>query len=304
MWLYRFTNELLRKRWQSVLFVFVITFIPVIGTIGILVAALVTLVKGVAEGAVFTLATTLPYVLGFFLSGQELGVPLILWAAIGVISNLLTWVFAIMLRRKTSWSVMFQIAALAGVLVISIVHLSYPGVADWWGHQLQIESTKSLTVLQQNTAQSHDAQLEAINISKGYATGFVVATILINALIQLIVARWWQGVIFSRGNLSRELRAIRLSPLAGILFVMSLVFFYLGNAVVLDIMPILYALFCVAGLSLIHYLFRQMPSKTAWFWLFMLYVALIISMPSSIILVSMLALFDIWLDIRKRIKKI
>ena len=31
----------------------------------------------------------------------------------------------------------FQIAALVGVLVISVIHLAYPQVADWWGVQLQ-----------------------------------------------------------------------------------------------------------------------------------------------------------------------
>jgi len=34
-------------------------------------------------------------------------------------------------------SVIIQIAALLGVLLVSVIHLVYPGIADWWGNQLQ-----------------------------------------------------------------------------------------------------------------------------------------------------------------------
>lgn len=309
MWLYRFTNELLRRRWQAVLLTFVITFIPVIGIVGILIAGLMTLIKGAVEGAVFTLAATLPYLVSFFISGkQDAGLPLVVLAAVGVamLSNLLTWVFAIMLRQKTSWSSLLQIVALLGVLVISVIHLAYPGVTDWWGQQLQ--SYYAHTQLLQGTLSSsntaRDSQLESISITKQYATGLMVTVILFNALFQLVIARWWQGIVFNSKSLGRELRSLRLSQLAGILFIISLVLFYLGNSVVLDIMPILYMLFGIAGLSLIHYLFKLMPSTTTtWFWLLLLYVALIISLPTSMVLVSTLALADIWLDIRKRVKK-
>ncbi|MBV9576377.1 MAG: DUF2232 domain-containing protein [Gammaproteobacteria bacterium] len=308
MWLYRFTNELLRRRWQSILFTFAITFIPIIGMVGILIAALVTLVKGMVEGAIFTLAATLPYLVSFFISGkQESGLPLMLLAAVGVamLSNLLTWIFAVMLRQKTGWSSLLQIVALAGVLVISVIHLAYPDVADWWGQELQnyYKHVQLFKDALQSSSASRDAQLESINVTKQYATGVMATVILFNALFQLVMARWWQNIVFNTKNLGRELRSIRLSPLAGILFITSLVLFYLGNSVVLDIMPILYTLFSVAGLSLIHYLFRSMPSPSTWFWLFLLYVALLISWPTSMVLVSTLALADIWLDIRKRIKK-
>ena len=56
--------------------------------------------------------------------------------------------------------------------------------------------------------------------------------------------------IYNPGSLRKELHRIRLSQLAGLLFLISMVFSYLGNSVVLDIMPVLYMLFCAAGLSL------------------------------------------------------
>ena len=312
MWLQRLTDYLLKNRWQTVGLVFLITFLPVVGIAGILVAAFITLRKGVVEGVIVTLAATLPYVASFFFSGQhqDASIPLVLWAAVGVavLSNAMTLVFAVMLRREVSWSSILQIAALAGVLVVSVIHLVFPDVANWWGMQLQqyyLQTTHAINdVLKTAATAPSDSQLETINVTKQFATGVMTAGILMNAILQLMVARWWQSKLYSPGMLSKELHNIRLSRLAGFLFVVSLVLSYLGNSVVLDIMPVLYLLFCAAGLSLIHYLFGMMASTTRWFWLSMLYVILIFSLPVSLVMVSMLALIDIGFDVRKRFKKI
>lgn len=132
----------------------------------------------------------------------------------------------------------------------------------------------------------------------------MVTAILLLGLLQLIAARWWQTLVFTPGRLGKELQQIRLSKLAGVLFAASLVFSYLGNLVVLDIMPILYTLFGAAGLSLVHYFCRKMKSKTTWFWLMMLYFMIFFVFSVSIILLALLALFDIWLDFRKRFVQI
>ena len=314
MWLQRFTNYVLAHRWQTVILSFVITFVPIIGIVGILIAALVTLSKSVVEGAVLTIAATLPYVISFYLAGSynEATPAIVVWAAVSVavLSNVLTWVSAVMLRRQTSWSLILQVGALLGVLVVSVIHLADPAIADWWGGQLQAYYSQVQAVtgalkssVPGTAAGSADSQVEMINVTKQYATGLMVAGILFNAILQLIVARWWQAIVFNPGSLRRELQRIRLSPLAGVLFIVSLVCSYLGNSVVSDIMPILYILFGAAGLSLVHYLFGLMGSNTRWFWILLFYIALIISLPTSVVLVAILALLDIWLNMRKRFSK-
>lgn len=313
MWLQRLTDYLLKNRWQTIGIVFLMTFVPLVGIVGIVIAAFITLRKSVIEGAIVALAATLPYVASFFISGQhqEQAMPLVLWAAVGVavLSNVMTWIFAVMLRRGVDWSNILQIAALAGVLVISVVHLVYPDIANWWGIQLQqyyTQTTQALNgVLAKATPDQVSAQLETINITKQFATGVMTAGILMNALIQLVVARWWEAAVFSPHMLRKELHNIRLSRLAGLLFMLSLVLSYIGNNVVMDMMPVLYLLFCAAGLSLVHYLFTTMTSSSSrWFWLSVLYVILIFSLPVSLIMVSALALIDIVFDIRKRFRKI
>ncbi|TAK76923.1 MAG: hypothetical protein EPO11_03425 [Gammaproteobacteria bacterium] len=302
MRLQRITNYLLTHRWQTVVLTFAITFIPVIGTLGILIAALVTLRKSILEGAMLAIAATLPYAMVFFLPGRlEPSAALVTWATMGVAiaSNFFTWVTAVMLRKQATFSTIFQVSALVGVLIVSVIHLINPNVADWWGQALQAYYQEVQTAT--GVFKTPEAQIEAINTTKEYATGLMTAAILFSALIQLIAARWWQATVFSPGSLRRELCHIRLSPLAGVLFVISLVLSYLGNSVVLDIMPILYLLFCAAGLSVVHYLFGLMHSPTRWFWVLLLYLTLIFSWPVSVMVISLIALLDIGLDVRKRV---
>lgn len=308
----RFTNFLLMHRWLTVALVFAITFVPVIGTLGILIAALVTLHKGVIEGGILALAATLPFVSSLYVTGSHdlASLPISVWTVFGlaVLSNLLTWIFSVMLRMRASWSRMLQIVTLACVLGVSVVHLLYPDVASWWGQQLQAslsQAQQMAGVLKPNAVKANAAQLDAINTYKEFATGALVAVALLVAILQIISVRLWEVIVYKNGSLRLPLQGIRLSQLAGILFFLSLVFSYFGNLVVLDIMPILYILFGAAGLSLIHYFFGMMgnaPSK--WVWMTVLYLVIIIGMPTSIVFVSMLAWLDIWLDIRKRFRKI
>ena len=311
MKLKRFTNYMLEHRLRAVLLTFGFTFIPVVGVLGILYAALVTLRKGVVEGAIMTVAASVPYVISFmFASHDANALPLVLWTAVSVavLSNVLTWVFAVLLYRQMTWSGIIQVAALVGVLVISAVHLAYPDIANWWATQLTDYYTQAATmmsdVLQSGEAVPSDTQLQSINITKDYATGMVVAAVLFNAVMQLMVARWWQAILFAPGALRRELHNIRLSPLAGVLFMVSLVIEWLGNGVVQDVMPVLYLLFTGAGLSVIHYFFGLMVSPTRWFWIAVLYATLIFALPISMVFIAMVALLDIWLDLRRKLRKI
>jgi hypothetical protein len=313
MRLQRLTHYLLQHRWIAMVLAFLITFVPIIGMIGILIAALVTLRRGMVEGAWFTLMATLPYVISFYVSGsQDPSISLLAWAAVGVavLSNVLTWLLASFLHKHTGFSTLLQAAALLGVLIISILHLAYPSVADWWGVQLQSYYAQALKVTSALRASSvvntNEVQAEAtkaISMTKEYASGLMMAAILFNAIFQLIIARWWQVLVFAPAQLRDELHGIRMSHLAGILFIVSLVLSYWGNSVVLDVMPIVYLLFGGAGLSLIHYLFGMIHSSTNWFWLAIVYLTLIFSLPVSLMVIAILALLDAFLDIRQRLTK-
>lgn len=311
MRLRQLTLYLLKHRIKTAVLVFLVAFLPVFGMFGILLAALVTLTKGSLEGGLLTLLASLPYLITPFFPNFKaaLSLPLALWAAVGVaiLSNILTWIFAIMLRRGNNWSTILQVSALLGVLAISVVHLAFPDIVNWWGGQLQTYYNNTVaTGIWKNspTLVSPESRAESINFTKQYATGLIVAGILFNGLLQLIIARWWQIFTFRpiSNMLKKELHSIRYSHLAGVLFLASLILAYQGNQVVLDMMPVLFLLFSTAGLSVLHAMFSHFQSSTTWFWLALLYLLLIFAIPTSLIIISLISLLDIWFDFRKRLK--
>lgn len=328
----RLTNYLLTHHWQAMILVFLITYIPFLGMASILVAGLFTLCAGALEGAFFTLAASLPYALVFF---SKETIPTLVWATVllSISGNILTWVFAVMLTRHCSWSWIVQVAALFGVLVISIIHLAYPGVSDWWSLQLQsfYNQSTELAALAKPAQLPvlGEAQMNTINIIKKYATGIVTAFVLFTALVQAALAQWWQIRMVKHTHMGKELLFIRLSHLAGMLFILSIVFYYLENSVVLDILPVLCLLFGAAGLSLVHYLCNLAGPVRGRLWLSVLYAAMmcslimmamlplfstmgmvfpvvlgVLALLTCIFVFVALGLFDVWFDVRKRIQKI
>lgn len=281
---------------------------PIVGILGILIASLVTLEKNISEGAILTIAATLPYFSSIYFSDQH--AIILVWAMLGftVLNNVFTWIFSVMLRQQMNLSVVIQIAALIGVLAVSIVHLAYPNVTEWWSHQLHnyyanVQSANS-GLFAAATPQSIEDLNSLIDHFKQYATGYVVMLILVSALSMVILGRWWQAKVFHPGSLKGELHFLRLNQLTGFLFIISLVLSYWGNGVVIDMMPIINVLFFTVGLSLVHYFFALMKSKYRLVWLIFFYGILLIGMPVSGVLIVVAAFVDIWFDFRTRFKTV
>lgn len=301
MLLQRLTAFVLQSRLHAMGSAFVLSLIPLGGTVSVLIAGLVTLRKNVLEGFLVLFTATLPYLIYMARPPSEL--PLVdIFVEIIVVSNVLTWVFAVMLRQYGSWTFTLEFAALLGILIISTVHLLYPNVQNWWGDQLT-NYYKVIAERGDNVAGaiSPETQEQIVAVVKSYATGFVVAMLLLISLLQLLLARWWQAAVFNPGGLGTELRNIKMGYAAAGFFMAGLLLSYFDNAVVIEIMPIIYMTFCAAGLSLIHVWVARKPS--AWTWLGFVYLGLFLVFPYSMVLIAMLALVDTFVDFRKRLVK-
>lgn len=135
----RCTDFVLQNRLQAMGVAFIISYIPLLGSVAILIAGLVTLRKGAFEGLLVVIAATLPYLLKYY-TGFGGGVIESEIAVIGLVlslvSNMLVWVFAIVLRRYNNWNTVLEYAVLLGLVVIGLVHILYPDIQAWWATQL------------------------------------------------------------------------------------------------------------------------------------------------------------------------
>jgi len=223
---------------------------------------------------------------------------------IALLGNVLIWLFAVLLRQYSNWSFVLEAAVLVGVIGVGLAHLLHPDLQGWWEQALGSyfsQTSGMVDALKATSDQSlQEIQAGVIASIKTYATGFLAVSILFNVLLQLIVARWWQSALFNPGGLRKELYQIRLGYLTAGLFVLLVLLGYFKSALALDEIPIFYAAFGMAGLSLIHYLIGSYLSLN-WFWLALVYLGIIVLFPLSMVAIAIIALFDTGLDFRKRV---
>lgn len=309
MLLRRFTDFVLQSRVSAMATAFILAFLPLVGSISILIAVLVTLRKGVFEGALVLVAATAPYLLSYFATSVDNETQLIMTITVGVtiLSNIVTWILALPLRKYSDWNITLELGMLLGILAVAIVHFINPNVQTWWGTQLSAYFSKSTSLLSQlngtsgSEALPKDIRPQAIAYVKQYATGLIAASLLVNATMQLLLARWWQAIVFNPGGLRSELYRIRLSYVSAAAFILALVLSFFGNTAALDMMPVICVTFAAAGFSLFHSIMG--PTKAGWVWLALMYLVTIWMLPISIVFIAVVALFDTLFNIRKRWNK-
>jgi|GEM_PF-540497 len=325
-----FTDFILYSRLRAFGVAFAVTFIPLIGTISIVIAGLVTLRKGALEGFWILAAATLPYFVPSLIHilqhpNESLGLGLILISTVAVISNILTWFLAILLRRFNNWNFILELCTLIGIILITTAHVAVPNLDNWWEKRLNthlsqmlsgkdINSVKKPAVSekaissQEDTDDNLDPEISSlVSMAKSYMTGIITASLLFSALLQLFVSRWWQMALVHSKQFSEEIHHIRLTSMAGLVFLITLILSYLKIPLALDLLPVLYLAFCLAGLSVVHYAASKFKGF-AWLCLLVFYGLLIGSwmvykLPLFFQLVAMAALLDVWFDWRGRLDK-
>ncbi len=297
------TDFIMRSRSHAFGVAFVCAFVPLLGSISILIAGLVTLRKGLWEGALILFAATAPFLIKYYMTSLPADETELAWVAMLtlVVSNVLVWIYALLLRQYSNWSLVLELSALFSIVIIGAIHWFNPDIQAWWGAQLNAYFTKMKTAVPNA---DFTVQLQAVDAIKSMATGLMILSLLLNGLLQVVLARWWQVIIYEPGmTLRQELYRIRLGHVVGILFIAILLLSYWANsATALDIRPVFYGLFFIAGLSVVHYLLAL--TKYTWFWLMLFYVTLIALFPKSIMLVAFFALLDVLLDLRRRLTRV
>jgi hypothetical protein len=307
MLLRRFTDFILRSRLHAMGTAFVLSLVPLFGaSIGILIAAFVTLRKGALEGTFVLCAAITPYLINYALSPASTQPQMIMIATETIIAiNILTWVLALVLRKFGNWNLVIEVSILAGIVLICVIHLIFPELQTWWGTQLTTYFNKTTSMIEQlspeGAATQEEMQAAIIANIKQYITGLVIASIIFNALLQLIIARWWQAILYNPGGLRKELHQIRLSYVSASVFIAVLGLAYMHNVFGLDMMPVMVTAFCAAGLSVIHNLFAL--KNAGWFWLVLVYLGVLFAFPMGMVAVAMIGLLDSLFNIRQRFAK-
>jgi hypothetical protein len=267
---------------------------PLFGIPSTASVGLVSLRQGAKAGAMTAGASTLACgLLMMVIFGNPLpalGFLLLQWLPIGLL--------ALLLRdsRSLAWST--QAALLLGVLAVLVQYVGLRDPAAFWQLQLEPMAQRFVDAGVFNQAQS----VEAIKQLSGMMCGIVAAGFVLQLLLSLYLARWWQALLYNPGGFGAEFRQLRVHRVVGILgLAVSAVWLIPGlrmPGALSCIGAVLLSVFLLQGLAVAHGVFAGMKSPRRW--LFGIYLLLLLFLKQVAVVLITVGLLDVWLDFRSR----
>ena len=259
--------------------------------------ALVTLVHGYREGFVSLLAATvvLTVFTGIALNQPVIGMELALkfW--------LPAWILASIVLIKTSMSLAIVVAAtLSCLVVLGFYFVTNP--AAYWTEVINTELLPMLKEAGMKIQEGPKAEKLWSFMSK-IMTGSAVALFLAVQTLSLLLARYWQALLYNPKGFGQEFRQLRFGKVAAnIALVITVFAITAANEMVLNLFFVAIVFMMFQGLAVIHSLVAKCklnPTLLIGVYLFMLFS--LQSGAIGLLLVSTIGLLDNWLNLRFRL---
>lgn len=262
-------------RRQAIIVVLLCGFLPMLYIVSAAVVALVNLRKGLTEGLLILLWAILPAI-GNWMMGDP--IPLFLMPAVVVLAQLL--------RHTQSWQNVLLGAVLLGIITQSSLQLM-PGYVD------QMEQLLEQAVSTQGV-QSEETGMNAREFASALLSFFGAYHALI-AIIAMVLARWWQALLYNPGGFREEFHQLRIRPVTAALLLVLIVAGMAGMTPVNEWVNILCVAPMISGLALMHGIIglKSLPGQ----WLVPVYLVLFFLAQAMIVA----GLVDSLLDIRRRV---
>ncbi|MBE9538239.1 MAG: hypothetical protein IMF06_04105 [Proteobacteria bacterium] len=247
------------------------------------VIALVTLRKGVGDGAWLLMWALLPAGLLLFYVGDS-----------GPVAMLVGAMFLALVLRTT---VSLSAAILASVAVGVVTGLAMLAFGSQLLDQLVVFFAEFLGNLEQQLSQGNAEAVVLNHPTALQVAGMLGAVSAVSSVMCLLLARYWQAALYNPGGFGEEFRAMLLSPAVTVALVLpALGIFALGVEYQTWAMILMVPL-TFAGLALVHARAKQRGRGTGWLTGF--YLAWLILDPVKLVVV-VAAIADSWIGFRQR----
>ena len=274
---------IMRGRLQAALVAAVGNLVPVVSTATV---GLVALRRGMLDGLLILFWAALPVIV---LGSVTSGVNLLLMVATGA-ALLVVLLAAEVLKQTVSWSYTLLVSLLGTALATGLMSGVFPEQVS------QLES--ALAAFFQEVSQQSGENADLIMPTKAMLLGVVAYVTLLNVVVSLLVARWWQSMLYNPGGFRSEMHGFRMQVYPAIILMAGVVgcYFYqpdyAGWASFLGL-PLL-----MGGLCLLHYLVAATAMGVHW--LVLVYVGIVLFGPLTLLLMFV-GLADSLLNLRSRI---
>jgi len=274
------------SRYSAALVVGGSVLLPLIFWLSAPALGLMTLRRGVVEGALVTAMAAVLVITGLTLSG---GRALDVWLPLMVL-----WIPMLgaggALRATRTWSAALQTLAGFFTLGLLVFYAVVGDVAAFWSSWLA-RAGEQMRV----TGPQAESWQRFQEVGPELLTGSMFASALGLAVVSLLLARWWQARLYNPGGLAVEFVTIRLPRWFAVLAAVTLLAGALqGQGLVFDAGLLLSGVFAVQGLAVIHRLARERALGVGWL------IALYVLMPLLLRLIAVLGMIDVFMDLRRR----
>ena len=270
----------MRGRAQACLVALLGVLVPLIGPAAV---GLVTLRKGSVEGALVALWASLPFVVSYF-AGQSS--PFVAVMSILALAN--TLIVANVLRGTASWSL-----ALVSDVCVAVGFVVVAGVVFQTDLGVMMSDLTELFV-----SVSEQLEKDYVMPDTSSVLAWVAWMTAFSALLGVVVARWWQALLFNPGGFQQEFQGIRLESKVGLVCLLLVI---LGFTLLSEFqfwLQLASIPLIVCGLSLLHYTAKV--KKAGGYWLVLMYLGLFLGPVMSGLLVALGAI-DSVLNLRARL---
>jgi hypothetical protein len=266
--------------------------VPPIAVLSGAVVALVALRLGLVQ-ALFV-AGFAALILGTLVFAMMGGSPLI-----GVMAGLAQWLpvaaMGEVLRQSVSWRTTLSMAALVAGGLVLLARVLVPDLESAWvaaGREMLAPFVESGGVGME--------ELEgALTAIAPYLTGLLAGIFLLSMVLSLVIARYWQALLYNPGAFGPEFRELQLGRYLAIAVVVLALFGQLANVpLALELAFILAVLFFIQGLAVMHALTHAQGMSN--FWLVGMYVLMVLALPQMFLLIAALGAIDGVAGLRER----
>jgi hypothetical protein len=249
------------------------------------VPALVVLVRGPRDGVLVAAAASLLLALAMWMIGRPAPVGLIY--AMWVLGPPLA--LAVLLARSGSLSLCLQVAVLAGVAMVVLLHATLGDPEQFWAPFVR-------DLAQEMQRRGLPMDLEEDGLVETLARtlwGWVTVLTVLLAMCALFLARWWQTRPQQTGRFGVEFRELRLGKVLGAAAAVAIVASLLSEQLLVDDLARLFlGALTIVGLAAAHRFKAEGRLMAGWLWV--IYALLFVAAPVMVAALAGWGFVDNW----------
>ncbi|MCW8964503.1 MAG: hypothetical protein OQL16_11960 [Gammaproteobacteria bacterium] len=257
---------------------------------------LVTMRRGSREGLLILLGCIALLGSMTLLSAQPIRLDLIVLTFFW----LTAWIIAMVYRLMSTPAWMINAAGVIGLGCVAAFYLLVSDPGAFWLVLLD-QYLRPLFVEQQLLQSSADLDKLMMTLAQ-VLTGGLAAMVCVVLITGMLLARWWQALLYNPGGFRQEFYALRLGHVTALVMMALLAVSLFGqHALSTDMVTVLWLLFFFQGLAVVHSLIGMTGMGVGWLVSLYLLLAIVPNYASPVI--SGLGLVDTWFDFRRRVPR-